>query len=438
MMEVVSNIAGVTALSCSHIYSWHCLENKRINFKNFKIYLVMLAYVVLVTINLSFVDKFLRTIFTMIISMLANYLLIEKNIKKTTLMVLITQFVIMIAEMILVLIISILGVDMSFVPTSKFGGFAIDASVSIIIILIFLVFKIPTRAYHKILKMSDKLNSEYFLLFSFIAIIIANIIEMKAYYKMNFQYLLVFNNFVAIIYFVIIIHSFQNRNNYLKVYDKYNTTISSLKEYEDILNQYRVSNHENKNQLLTIRNMIKNKEKNIPEYIDKIVENKLKDNELLLGQTLVIPEGGLRGLIYSKMLVMKDRKIDFDLSVDKGIRTVQLIKLGDDTVLDICKIMGVFLDNAIEAVSNLDEKFIDLEMSTENNKLYISITNNYEGTILIEEIENHGYTTKGEGHGYGLSLVKELIDKNSLLKNEKVISSDEFTQRLVIDIARVK
>ncbi|MCI8545594.1 MAG: GHKL domain-containing protein, partial [Bacilli bacterium] len=229
-----------------------------------------------------------------------------------------------------------------------------------------------------------------------------------------------------------------NRNNYLKVFDKYNTTLSNLKEYEDILNQYRVSNHENKNQLLTIRNMVKNKEKNITDYIDKIVENQLKDNEHLMGQTTVIPEGGLRGLVYSKMLLMKEQNIDFDLSVDKAIRTVQLIGLGDNTVLDICKIIGVFLDNAIEAVSSLNEKFIDLEMSIENKKLYISVSNNYEGTIPMEEIENHGYTTKGEGHGYGLSLVKKLVDENPLLKNEKGVSSEEFMQRLIVDVSKLK
>lgn len=248
----------------------------------------------------------------------------------------------------------------------------------------------------------------------------------------------IFNIVTMVIFFAIIINSLKNKNDYIEVSDKYNTTVTSLKEYEVIVKNYRLSSHENKNQLLTIRNMIKNEEKDIPDYIDKIVKNELKDDEYLKNQSKIIPEGGLRGLIYSKMLVMKSKEIEFDFSIDKAISTVELIKLGEETVLDICKIIGVFLDNAIEAVGALEEKFIDLEMSIENKRLSISVTNNYEGTIPISEIENQGYTTKGEGHGYGLALVKKLIDENQLLKNEKYISSDEFTQCLVIDISQLK
>ena len=44
---------------------------------------------------------------------------------------------------------------------------------------------------------------------------------------------------------------------------KYDCTIlvNSCDKYEDILDKYKVSNHENKNQLLTIRNMISDKNK---------------------------------------------------------------------------------------------------------------------------------------------------------------------------------
>ncbi len=438
MMEVVSNIVGITIISFSHIYAWHCLEKEKINFKDYKFYVVLILYVSLLMLSVSIVDKFVKIACTTIISMLLNYYLMRKNIKRTVLMPAMTQIVIMIAETFLMLGLAILGANIENVISNIFGSFAINTSVAIIVILIFLLCTFLPSLYQKVLKATDRIDSAYFIILVFIVILIANVLVVTVYQEVDYVYLLIFNSAVTVMYFTIIIYSFSNRNRYLKVYDKYNTTISSLKEYEDILNQYRVSNHENKNQLLTIRNMIKNREKNIPEYIDKIVENKLKDNEQLMGQSSIIPEGGLRGLVYSKMLLMKEQNIDFDLSIDKAIKTVQLINLGDNTVLDICKIVGVFLDNAIEDVSSLEERFIDLEMSIENKKLYISVSNNYEGTILMDEIENQGYTTKGKGHGYGLSLVKKLVDQNSLLKNEKGVSKEEFTQRLIVDVSKLK
>lgn len=437
MKEVVNSILMTGVSVIATMYVWHQLLDRKPEFKSIRFWLIFIGLTLISALNYYTVNGFIRIVSITVILMLTCSYLFRENIKVGVITTLMSQMITMISETIFVILISIImnsGSD--FIETNQFGTILANATISIIVLLI-MQFDYIKRLYLCLNRISKNIKDAHLTLLILIFIIILNIFSATAYYKLDFKVMLVFNVVAMIIYFVVIMNSLKSKHDYIEVYDKYNTTISSLKEYEDILNQYRVSNHENKNELLTIRNMIKNKEKNIPEYIDKIVENKLKDNEYLMGKSMVIPEGGLRGLIYSKMLVMKDRKIDFDLSIDKAIKTVQLIELGDNTVLDICKIMGVLLDNAIEAVSNLEERFIDLEMSIEENKLYISVTNNYEGTIAIEEMGNHGYTTKGKGHGYGLSLVKKLIDKNSLLKNEKEISGDEFTQRLVVNVSKL-
>ncbi len=437
MMGMLNNVAGLAVMSGTHIFSWHQLENEKINFKDWKLYVTFVLNIIAIWISNYFVNKFFKIVCITILLSIINSFLLKKSIKRSILMVVVTQLVIMISEMLLALLFSSLDVDVSAIVRQTFGGFVMDSSVSIMVILIFL-FNFVQHVYRFILKKTNKISSNYFIILGFLGIIVSNVLAANVYYKLDFQYLLLFNTFVTVIYFLIIIHALYNKNNYLKVNDKYNTTISSLREYEDILNKYRISNHENKNQLMTIRNMVKNKEKNIVSYIDKVVENKLKDNETLFAKTLVIPEGGLRGLVYSKSLLMKEKEINFEFSIDKAIHTTELIELGDETILDICKIMGVFLDNAIEAVEKLEEKFVDLEMSKEKERLFISVTNNYKGVIDIDHIEEKGFTTKGENHGYGLPLVKELIAKNKLLKNEKMLTNDEFTQRLIIKLAKKK
>ena len=88
----------------------------------------------------------------------------------------------------------------------------------------------------------------------------------------------------------------------------------------------------------------KNKEKNIVEHIDALIDNKIKDNEKIMTKTSKIPEGGLRATIYSKLCVIEKNKIDYNLDIAKDVRTVDLINLDEELILNICKILGVFME----------------------------------------------------------------------------------------------
>ena len=224
------------------------------------------------------------------------------------------------------------------------------------------------------------------------------------------------------------------RNNYLKMYSKYNNTMETLKSYEDILDKYKVANHENKNQLLMIRNMLGKKDNSeASKYIDKIVKNEYVDDENLIMETSKIPSGGLRALIYSKILYMKNNNIDFNLKVDRKIRNIEFSELRENITLDICKVIGVFLDNAIEETEKIFNGSISIELYMLENKLNISISNLFEGAIEFDKLDEIKYTTKGQGHGYGLVLVKEIISRNSMLENVRMINDNVFTQILKID-----
>ena len=67
-----------------------------------------------------------------------------------------------------------------------------------------------------------------------------------------------------------------------------------------------------------------------------------------------------------------------------------------------------------------------------DNELCIDITNNFKGSLDLDKINNKKYTTKGDGHGYGLTLVKQLLEESNKLENEKSINRDNFTQTLKI------
>ena len=246
------------------------------------------------------------------------------------------------------------------------------------------------------------------------------------------MFLVMCDALLTILYLIMLFRLANAREGYKSINSKYETSLNSLREYEDIMDKYRVSNHENKNQLLTIRNMIDKKDKKTAKYIDKLVDNKIKDNETIFYKTSKIPEGGLRAIIYSKLCKIKDEKIGYDLDIANDVKTVDLLKIGDNTNLNICKIIGVFLDNAIEASKEVKKPNVIIEIFIMDGELCIDISNNYLGSIEIDKLGIKKYTTKGKGHGYGLSLVKEIVKEDDNLMHESRITKDLFTQSLKI------
>jgi len=432
-MDIIIKLILGFFITSASVYNLHKLSNRRVNFKSRKLWGLFLILMTLALINYFNVNAFVRiTVITISLSIFYK-LLFKANMKDSVITTLVSQIVIMISEMIFAFIMgTIFDLSCQDIVNSQFGGLYSNICISL---LSFMLIQIPIfkKFRNMLLVVTDRLKKNQLIFFFTIIVIVANILTMVVYYDIEFQYLLVFNTFLTVFFLVVIIYYFSAKNNYMKVYDKYNTTLKSLKEYEDILDKYRVSNHENKNQLLTIRNMLPKTNKKIISYIDTVIENKLKDNEKVMFDVSKIPAGGLRGLIYSKVLVMKESNIEYELEISKDVKTVDLINNIDDSMmLDICKIIGVYADNAIQEVEQLEEKYINIEMYLDDSDLVISISNNYGKTIELDKIEDNGFTTKGDGHGYGLTLAKQIIENNKKLSNQKMITQDSFTQMLKI------
>ena len=358
------------------------------------------------------------------------YLLFDEDINKSIITPIFSQLIFIVSEIIFVIFLILLNIFSTVNIIEKYSGTLIMNILITLVAIGILKLNITKKIYNIINKISKKIKLSIILPILISLIIIISTVYGLFYHTDNIIVIFFTDAILCSLYAFFVLKIMADKDKYIKVYDKYNTTLDSLREYEDILNKYRISNHENKNQLLMIRNMSKNKK--IINYIDEIIDNKIKDNDKLMLDVLVIPEGGLRGLIYSKLLYMKDKKITGNLNVDKKVKTVDLINVNNSLMLDICKIIGVFVDNAIDEVIELKEKHIEISIFFEEDYLVISVSNNYKNKIDIENIGKSGYTIKGTGHGYGLSLVKEIIQNNNKLINEKKISKKVFTQVLKI------
>ena len=415
------------------IFCWLKISNNKISNKS-KIIVVFLSSLTITLVPYFFPNQ-IKLIILFLFLITINYFLISKEIKQSIILVLISQMILALAETSFIIFAAIIIGDKIDTLVYEVIPFVILNLYILIVSYLICKTKIIKKIYLLFYENKNIQKKLEMLIYPLMIIFIMIIATIESHIQMSFTLILIINTIMAIIFISIAITSRNVKEKYNKINSKYETSISSLKEYEVMIDKFRVDTHENKNEFLTIRNMIKdnNDKDTVIKYIDKLVDNKIKDNDKIMKKTAKIPEGGLRATIYSKLCLMDKLKIKYNLNVSREVRTTDLINLDEDLVLKICKILGVFLDNAIEAVKGLKKKEISIEMYTIEDSLCIDITNNFKGNLELDKITNMKYTTKGDGHGYGLTLVDNILsEEQSRLENEKSINRDTFTQTLKI------
>lgn len=430
-MMYFMSFVGTYFIVLFFVSCWKNLNFKdkiKFNLLDFIICLIISLLTPLISIIIS--TYIIKIILNMIILILFNYFIYSKEIKKSIIMVIFLQMLIMISEVIYAILIGLINIDLdSIYPYSELINGILIAIIS------YGIWKTnhPQKIFKNILLITNSFKGQRIIISSVLMLLVAIISTMAVYLEWNYVIVLTINTLITLFFIYVSIKFANAQSKYDEINNKYETSITSLREYEGMIDKYRIYNHENKNELQTLRNLISKKNTKALKYIDSILDNKIKDNEKIMHKTSKIPEGGLRATIYAKLCTMDELGIKYSLDIAKDIRTVDLINMKEDIVLNICKILGVFLDNAIEAVKDLKTKHIGIEIYLMDEDLCVDITNNYEGKLDMNKIGSSKYTTKGGNHGYGLSLVNQIIsDYPDIFKNEKSITKNTFTQKIKI------
>ena len=132
---------------------------------------------------------------------------------------------------------------------------------------------------------------------------------------------------------------------------------------------------------------------------------------------------------------MEEKKINIDFNVSRDVSVSDINKIDDNTKKNLCKLLGIYLDNAVQATQNLDNRYvkIDIYKSVMQNKvLTIAIMNNFEGNIDFSQINIKGYSTKGKGRGMGLAIANEILNNNANIKVVTKVIKNNFVQEINI------
>lgn len=414
------------------IYLQSKILDKKINLSFLNLALFF-SLIILCVLNYSIVDSFLRFFTTTILLSIYSMFIFKSKFYECFIVSFLEQLLLFISELICMLFFYNMSINLLQLSQSTFiGSIIVNLIVSIIAIFVYRI-KYIKILIKKLLGLLEKMNDFIIYLILFMFVITLNYFLTSNYInENNLKFIAI--NIAFIIIYSIIIFSYICEKSKNKIYLENNKIlIDNLNEYEKMLDYQRVNNHENKNQLLVIRSMIEKNDKKLIEYVNEIIKEKREDNEIIYNKAKRIPSGGLQGLIYQKMLLMQENNIEVILDIDNQVRKIDFGKLSSKMNYDICRIAGIIVDNAIEETVKFNKKEREIIISMYIDKEFIvEVSNRIKDDFDLNKIYEKGYTSKSKGHGYGLSLLKKIVDENEKITNAMKIVNNVFTQIIKI------
>ena len=284
------------------------------------------------------------------------------------------------------------------------------------------------------------------------------------YISKRYYFIISFVLAIAFIYFYIISQTNLQENNSLKFYAiifvsvivflslvilllsafalremKYKRKLQEIEAYyeytlriESINNEMRKFRHDYVNILTTLSDYIR--EDDMPglrKYFDEHIvpmKDKLKTRSIKMNGIEKLKVREIKGLITTKIIQAQEKRIPISIEVPDEIDRI------DMNTVELSRIIGIIVDNAIEASENLEEPLINIAFIDNDESVTFIVMNKCSDDIpKIHELFEQGFSTKGDNRGLGLSTLKELTDSNENVLLDTVIENGYFVQKVEIN-----
>jgi two-component system sensor histidine kinase AgrC len=151
-------------------------------------------------------------------------------------------------------------------------------------------------------------------------------------------------------------------------------------------------------------------------------------DEIIMGKLSNVKTTGIRGLLYFKVLQANNANLDVEVDIGGNIYDIPMHEI------DLIRVLGVLLDNAIEeSVKTKDKKlYIGVYQEEDQSSTVMQIGNTYVDMPDIRRMFDKGYTTKGENRGTGLYSVDKILNKYPQAKLRTRLDNGLFTVELYI------
>lgn len=197
------------------------------------------------------------------------------------------------------------------------------------------------------------------------------------------------------------------------------------------IDKLRVIKHDYDNILQCINGYIVTKQYDGLNYYISELTNETKDIDYNTGfSEELIHQPALFGVLSAKYHIALSKKIDFNIKIDTDLSLISYNKA------KLSRIIGILLDNAIEASEKTKNKkvIIHIGEDKDTNSTFIQVKNSVlDKNIDINNIFEKGVSSKKIKSGIGLWEVKKLVNaapNSHIITN---IKDNLFSQTLVIN-----
>lgn len=406
------------------------LLNLNIDKKDKTRYIIFIS--LFVYLSNIFIPNPVKSILNLLIIVLSIHFILHISILKSILCMIISIFVSVLCESIIIKICTycfkLSTNSLIHVPFYRFLLSILIESFSFVIYLIIKYFKIEIL----LLEYMSKKSKVIFLLnciFAALALIIQFFITGFYLYKLPISIVLL-SNLTLIVYFLLSIYSLIKTSQL----EMTSLNLEQEKEHNRILklaqDDIRGFRHDFTNIICTIGGYVHTKDmEGLTNYYNQIQKDVVKVNNLTALNPDIINNPAIYALITSKYDKAANLNISMSVEVFTDLNSLPM------KIYEFTRILGILLDNAIEAAQECDEKnvYIHIRKDEKHNRQLLIVENTYKDkTIDTDKIFEKNYSTKPKNTGLGLWEVRQILKRNNNLnlyttKNERL-----FKQQLEI------
>ena len=198
---------------------------------------------------------------------------------------------------------------------------------------------------------------------------------------------------------------------------------------EAMYNSLRSFKHDYVNILLSLSGYIEDGDMDrLKDFFESKIfptKNLITGGDYKLNQLSNIGVLEVKSLLSAKMIYAHESGIDITIDIPDKVESFLI-----DTV-DLARILGIFLDNAMEATLETEQPQIGLNIIQNKTGVSIIISNRFlDNGVMLHKLKQKDFSTKIGHQGIGLWNAQKIISSYDNVLLETTMKCDYFTQHI--------